>query len=139
MFERLMTDQRKIVIVVLISLVCATLLLWLVRGPRPIWGNIPFFAISMLLIPLGYFAVYGVLYLSVRPKHISIRTFRRACALIFFGAAALLVVSATSALVEFINHRIIPPPHFLALGLALGSMKAWGLQRVLRGSGADAR
>jgi len=123
-----MTDERKPVAGILIALFSVTLLSWLIRGPRPLWTNVPFLAVSMLLTPLAYFAVYGILYLNVRGHHISVRVFRRACGFCFIGAVALLTWSAVFAIFHFATHRPIPAANFLALGLALGSMKTWELQ-----------
>lgn len=129
MFERLMTDERKRVTGILAALFSVTLLLWLIRGPRPFWINVPFLAVSMLLTPLAYFAVYGILYLSLRGQHISVRVLRMACGFCFVGAVTLLTWSTGFAIYDFATHRPMPAANFLALGLALGSMKAWDLQR----------
>jgi hypothetical protein len=128
--ERLITDHRRTVTASLIALLCITLSLWLVRGPRPVWSTLPFLGISMLLIPFGYFGVYVFLYFSFRPGQISIRVLRCACGVILIGAVIFLAGSAAYAVSRFVNHRIIPPPNFLALGVALGAMKGWGLQRA---------
>jgi hypothetical protein len=128
MLERLMTDHRRVAAAGLISLVCVTVLLWLARGPRPLLSNVPFMAIAMLLIPIGYYATYGILYVCVQFNHISIPTLRSACGLILLVAAAFLVLSAMFSISRFLNHRPMPPPNFLVLGSVLGSMKAWSLQ-----------
>ena len=128
MLERLMTDKRRATAAGLTCLVIVTVVLWLVRGPRPLWSSAPFMVIGMLLIPVAYFATYGILYLCIQFNHISIPNLRAVCALVFFGAATFLVFSAMSSISHFVNHRPMPPPNFLVLGLALGSMKAWTLQ-----------
>lgn len=123
-----MTGQRRTVAAGLISLVCVTVLLWLARGPRPLLSNVPFMAVAMLLAPIGYYATYGILHLCVQFNHISIPTLRSACGAIFFVAAAFLMLSAMFSVSHFLNHRPMPPPNFLVLGGALGSMRAWTLQ-----------
>ena|SRR5437867_10321138 len=128
MFERLMTDQRKLVVGVLIALFSVTLLLWLIRGPQPFWSNIPFLALSLVLTPLAYFGTHGILYLSVMVNHVSSRAIRGACGFFFVGAVSFLAASAFCAVVRFVSHRPLPPANFLALGVALGAMKAWTLQ-----------
>jgi len=128
MLERLMTDQRRPAAAGLISLVCVTVFLWLARGPRPLLSNVPFMAVAMLLTPIGYYATYGILYLCLQFNHVSIPTLRSACGLIFFVAAAFLMLSAMFSVSHFLNHRPMPPPNFLVLGGVLGSMKAWTLQ-----------
>src|SRR5215470_11710779 len=95
--DRLMTDQRKPVVGALILLFGVTLLLWVVRGPRPIGPELPFFAVSMLLTPLAYLVAYGILYLCVKTNQISIPALRGACGVFFFGGAFFLVVSAVHA------------------------------------------
>jgi hypothetical protein len=130
MLESLMTEQRRRVVAVLGLLFFVTLLLWLARGPRPLWTNVPFLAISMLLTPLAYLGVYGFLYLNMKVNHISTRALRVACGFLFLGAAVFLAASAAFAIAHFVNHRPMPPANFLALGVALGSMRAWGLQEA---------
>jgi len=132
MLERLMTDQRKMVAGGLIALAGVTLSLWLIRGPRPIWSNVPFLAVSLLLVPFTYFGVFGILYLSVTINRVSGRTLRRACGFLFLGAVTLLVVSTIFALFQFFTHRPAPPSNLVALGAALGAMKAWNLQAMTK-------
>jgi hypothetical protein len=127
--ERLMTDQRKRAVTVLIVLLSIMILLWFIRGPELSWSNVVFFAISMLLIPLAYLAVYVILYLFVRVNQITDRTLRGACGLLFVGAVILLTGSVLVAIYDFATHRSLPSPNLLAFGVALGAMKAWGLQR----------
>ncbi len=128
MLERLMTDRRKAAVTALIALLSIMILLWFIRGPGPDWRNVVFFAISMLLVPFAYFAVYGLLYLNVRVNRMSARALRGACGLFFVGASAFLTGSALFSLYQFATHRLLPPPNLLAFGVALGAMKAWGLQ-----------
>jgi len=128
MIERLMTGQRKLVATVLISLLSIMLLLWFIREPRPAWSNVAFFTVSTVLVPLAYFGIYGILHLSVRMNHISDRALRWACGLFFVGAVAFLAASVALTIHRFATHRTIPPPNFVALGVALGAMKSWGLQ-----------
>lgn len=128
MLDCLMTGRRRLVACVLTGLVCVTLLLWLIRGPRPIWVNIPFLAVSSLLVLFACFGVYGILYFSIRINRISDRAFRKACGLFFFGAVAFLAGSTIFALFQFFTHRPVPAANLVALGAALGAMKAWNLQ-----------
>jgi hypothetical protein len=128
MIEHLMTDQRSRVITGLIALVSITLLLWFVRGPRPVWPNIVFFAVAMLLAPLAYLGIYAILYLNVRVNHVSNRSLRWTCGFFFLGAVTFLAGSAVFAVYQFATHRPMPPPNLLALGAALGAMRGWGLQ-----------
>ena len=130
--ERLMTDQRRPVAGVLTGLVGVTVLLWLIRGPRPIWANIPFLAVSSLLVPFAYFGVYGILYFNVRINRISTHAFRKACWFCFLGAVIVLAGSTTFALYQFVTHRPVPAANLVALGAALGAMKAWSLQAMTR-------
>ncbi|HEV8700275.1 MAG TPA: hypothetical protein VGV60_03275 [Candidatus Polarisedimenticolia bacterium] len=139
-----MTDRRKLVACVLTGLVGVTLLLWLIRGPRPIWTNIPFLAVSSLLVLLAYFGVYGILYFNIRINRISGRAFRKACGLFFLGAVSFLAGSTTFTLFQFFTHRPVPAANLVALGAALGAMKAWSLQAMAPaaaagGSPKDAR
>ena len=113
MIERLMTGQRKLVATVLISLLSIMLLLWFIRGPRPVWPNVVFFAISTLLVPLAYLGIYGILYLSVRVNHISSRALRGACGFFFVGAITFLTGSVVFAVYQFATHRTMPPPNLL--------------------------
>ena len=128
MLERLMTDQRRPVVAVLVALLGIMVLLWFIRGPELDLSNVVFFAISLLLVPLAYLAVYVILYLSVSANHISDRTLRGACGFLFVVAATLLAGSALFAIYDFATHRSLPAPNLLAFGVALGAMKAWGLQ-----------
>jgi|SRR5438552_118920 len=128
MINRLITDQRTLVVAILIALLSLMVLLWFVRGVEPDWSNVVFFAVSMLLIPLAYFAVYGILYLSVRVSRISDRALRGACGVLFVGGATFLSGSALFAVYDFATHRSQPSPSLLAFGVTLGAMKAWGLQ-----------
>ncbi|PYT12336.1 MAG: hypothetical protein DMF51_13500 [Acidobacteria bacterium] len=128
MIEHLMTDQRKLVVTVLVVLLSIMVLLWFIRGPQPAWPNVVFLVISMLLIPLAYLAVYGILYLSARVNHISQRSLRWACGFLLVGAASFLTGSTVFGVYQFATHRLMPPPNLLAFGVALGAMKAWGLQ-----------
>jgi hypothetical protein len=128
MFERLMTDQRRAIAGGLTGLLVVSLLLWLIRGPRPIWSNVPFLTVSLLLVPFAYFGVFGILFLSVSMNRISGRTLRMTCELVFLGAVALLVGSTIFSLFQFFTHRPVPPANLVALGAALGAMKAWDLQ-----------
>ena len=61
-----------------------------------------------MLIPLAYLAVYVILYLLVRADHISDRTLRGACGLIFFGAATLLSGSVLVAIHDFAGTLVSP-------------------------------
>ncbi|OLD63848.1 MAG: hypothetical protein AUI47_08215 [Acidobacteria bacterium 13_1_40CM_2_68_5] len=128
MIERLMIDQRKLVVTVLVVLLSIMVLLWFIRGPQPAWSNVVFLVISMTLVPLAYLAVYGILYLNVRMNHISQRSLRRACGFLLGGAAIFLTGSTLFAVYQFATHRLLPPPNLLAFGVALGAIKAWGLQ-----------
>ena len=139
MLERLMMDQRKRATGALLALFATTLFLWLLRGPRPLWSNVRFLTVSMLLTPLAYFGVYGILYLNVRVNHISNGTLRKACGVVFIVGAGFLALSAMSAARQFMTHRPIPPANFLALGVALGAMKAWRLQVTTTVPGDHAR
>ena len=130
MLERLMTDQRRLVACVLAGLVSIALILWLIRGPRPIWANIPFLAVSSLLIPFAYFVVYGILNFSVRITRMSGRTLQKACGYCFLGAVAFLAGSTIFAVFQFFTHRPVPAANLVALGAALGAMKAWSLQAM---------
>jgi hypothetical protein len=134
MIERLMTDKRSLVVGALISLVGVTALLWFIRGGAPDLSNLMFFALSMLLVPLFYFAVYGLLYFIVSANRLSARTVRLACSLFFMGAGLFLACSTLLALYDFATHRSLPTPNLAALGVALGAMKAWGLQSMATAS-----
>jgi hypothetical protein len=130
MMDRLMTDQRRFVVVVLISLLGFTTLLWFIRGGQPDVSNLLFFALSILLVPFFYFCVYGLLYLIVRANHIPARAVRLTCTVLFIGAGVFLGASALFAVYDFATHRSLPTPNLAALGVALGAMKAWGLQSM---------
>lgn len=123
-----MTDMRKPVIAALVGLVSLMLLLWFIRGPRPIWPSLAFFAISTLLVPLAALGLYGILYLVVRENQMSSRALRAACGVLFVAAVVFLAWSTMSGVRRFATHRTIPPPNLLALGVALGAIKAWGLR-----------
>ena len=135
MIERLMTDQQRLVATILVALLSLMLLLWFIRGPQPFWPNLVFFAVSTLLVPLAYLGVYGILYLVVRVNRISARALRTACGFFFVGAVIVLTWSVVFAVHQFATHRTIPPPNLLALGVALGAMKAWGLQTTTAAHG----
>jgi len=138
MMERLMTDQRKTVVTVLIAFLSVMVLLWFIRGPEINLSNLVFFAVSLLLIPAAALAVYAILYLNVRVNHISDRILRGICAVLFVGAAVLLAGSVLLAIRDFATHRSLPPPNLLAFGVALGAMKAWGLQTTTGVGGRSA-
>ena len=128
MIEYLMERQRKQTIAFLACLCGFVLLLWLIRGPRPLSSNLPFLAVSMLLTPLAFLGAYGILYLNIRVNRISDTSFRRLCAIFFVGASFFLAISALYAVARFVTHRPLPPANFLALGVVLGAMKAWDLE-----------
>ncbi len=127
---RLMTDGRKPVVAVLVGLLGVMVVLWFLRGPEPTWPNVRLFAISLLLVPLAYLAVYGFLYLTVRVNRVSAQALRWACGLLFGVAAFFLAGSTLIAIYDFATHRSLPAPNLLAFGVALGAMKAWGLQAM---------
>ena len=128
MIDRLMTDQRGLVVGVLMSLLGVTALLWFIRGAQPDVSNILFFVLSMLLVPLFYLAVYGLLYFIVRTNPLLARAVPIACTLLLSGAGIFLAGSTLFALYDFATHRSLPTPNLAALGVALGAMKAWELQ-----------
>ena len=128
MMERLMTSQRTVVLAVLSALLGIMVLLWFIRAAQPNLANIGFFLISLLLIPLACFAVYGILYLTVRVNQISDRELRGACTLLFAGAVIYLIASVLTAVYDFATHRSLPSPNLLAFGVALGAMNAWRLK-----------
>ena len=130
MIERLINGWRKQTMVFLISLCGFVLVLWLIRGPRPLSSNLPFLAVSLLLTPLAYLGAYGILYLNSRVNRISVRSLRRQCAFFFLGASFFLAASALFAVTQFVAHRPVPPANLLALGVALGAMKAWDLEEA---------
>ena len=123
-----MTDRRKTVVTVLLALLGVMVLLWFIRGPEISLSNLVFFAISLLLIPLAAYAVYVILYLNVRVNRIPDRLVRGVCSVLFVGATLFLMLSMILAIRDFATHRSLPPPNLLAFGVALGAMKAWGLQ-----------
>ena len=134
-----MTDQRSRVVGILIALLAISVVLWFIRGPELDLSNVLFFAVSMLLVPLFHFAVYGMLYLVVRTSKVSVRVLRAACAILFLGAGAVLTGSVLLAVYDFATHRSLPTPSLAALGVALGAMKAWGLESMaaaLQGRGS---
>ena len=127
--DRVMSDPRRRVTAVLVALLGLALLLWLVRGPRPIAANLPFLLVSALLTPVAYGAVFGLLYLWLRnggPD--SAGAYRAACAIVFFAGSAWLAASTLRALREFMTHRPVAGANFVALGLAVGALRAWQLQ-----------
>ena len=130
MFERLMTDQRSRVVGVLIGLLAISVLLWFIRGPEFDLSNVLFFTVSLLLVPLFYIAVYGVAYVVVQVNKVPARVFRAACAVLFGAAGAVLAGSALLAVYDFATHRSLPTPSLAALGVALGAMKAFGLESM---------
>ena len=120
-----MTDLRKPVAGALAALLGIMVLLWFVRGPERNLSNLALFAVSLLLVPSAYFAVYLILYLIARGHHISDRALRQTCVVIFFIAVIALIGSALHALYDFSTHRSLPPPNLFAFGVALGAMRAW--------------
>lgn len=130
-----MTDQRKTVVIVLTLLLGIMVVLWLIRGPEINLSNLLFLAISLLLIPAAAFAVYVIVYLNVRVNQISDRVVRAICGVLLVGAAVFLAGSVLLAIRDFATHRSLPPPNLLAFGVALGAMKAWGLQATTGAGG----
>ena len=136
MLERLMTDLRKPVVAVLSMLLGLTILLWFIRGPQPDVSNVLFFAVSLILVPLSAFAVYGILYLTSRVSAVSDRALRGACVVLWAAGAGCVAISAVSAVYDFATHRSLPSPSLLGFGVALGAMKAWGLRSTMTQPGS---
>jgi hypothetical protein len=128
MLEHLMTTGRKPVIAMLVTLLGIMVCLWFVRGPGLDGPTLGLFAVSMFLVPVAYFGVYGILSLSARTSRISERAFRRACGFCFVFGCGYLALSALWAVYQVATHRLMPPPNLLAYGVALGAMRAWRLE-----------
>src|SRR5215470_13855737 len=126
--DTLMTEQRTKAVAALVALFGLVVLLWFVRGPAPDFSNLAFFAVSLALVPIAGYAVYGILYLTVRANQISLDVLRGVCIFLFVAAALVLAVSALLAIYDFATHRSQPSPGVVSLGVALGAMQAWGLQ-----------
>jgi len=127
MMDNLMTKHRGRVVAVLVGLFGLVVLLWFIRGPAPDFSNLAFFAVSLALIPIAGFAVYGILYLTVRAYPIREDVLRGVCTFLFVAGALVLAVSALLAIYDFATHRSQPSPGVVSLGVALGAMEAWGL------------
>jgi hypothetical protein len=139
MFQQLMSARQKQVSWVLFGALGLTMSLWLFRSPEPLLVRLIFVGTSILMAPIAYLGMYGILHVSARVNHASERSFRRSSAFFFFGAAGFLLVSAIFTFVQFARGRPAIAANTLALGAALGVMKAWNKFVQTKGKSEQAR
>ena len=125
MLERIMTRHRGRVSSLLVGLLALTMALWLFRSPLPLSTRAVFAAVSVLMAPLAYFGVCGILHFNVRVNRVSVSTLRRACGFFFFPAAAFIVLSTLFAIIQAVVGRPALAANTFALGAALAVMKVW--------------
>ena len=125
MFQQLMSERQKQVSWVLTGALGLTMALWLFRSAVPLSARLLFVGISILLAPISYFGMFGILHMNAQVNHASERSFRRSAAFFFFGAAGFLLVSAILTSVQVARGGPAIAANTFALGAALGVMKAW--------------